>query len=1395
MLKSGFKTHRGHVEFQMYGPTDAELKGLSKYFGKHVSTKGLNNALDEDAIFNNFFNATLIKKLGDGSKQKTQSSPWVPDKAELKKLFDVGISHYILFTMFELRATLHITTLIGIIARAVIFYDPKRPVRIYTTNPIPQRVWDKILHYWCQVSKIERYQKNASDPVAAEAYKDTFSALDPWAGEGLELKTIDGSTLREYLRAEEPLPSPSYWANHDPNKKSIFNIIRNVPGYDIFAVLARHIKIKHLGSFADLLVYLVENNKLKRQGAINADTKGAAKGRPLLGALAYLVFGAEEDVQGPLVNPLQWPVQLLDVAVQDLGIHGKTFKHGSGIQQLTLRIPPPPNGEKVLTWDVPNKARLLGRGKFSIHISEYIEIVCEWLALPDPRRPVVYHIQFANDKFETEGFPVNIVDMMAAFDGVSVDFATAATEALLPGSFNAEKPLGDSVEFSEAGFTLCRDLRGARGLRLHGVFGKFSLVNVPDWRPFREYAGKPRLEGFLGDVQIPSPTIRLALSDLQLVLWDKVKLEHVTLDAGSTSKSGLDFTFGAQLKLDEHTLFTSLGYLEKLPYGGITDEKGGLVDTTGWFIEATYDGDIDPLAIVRDLTGRDTGSELSNLNVRNVPSPDKEHGIVISNLVISLQKSTGSGTIHIAADTDWGIFDHIELAATYSGPNSWGFCIGLQFKDNLLSLIPTELTQGFGKFVEVNDTFVAFYVGKIRTQEAGPMNKRLPPPPGSRTVKASNLQLALAVSTTLRVTDKLGMLKTWIGGGELELDGYVNSNSFGLSAKVLEKIQLGKDESTGEYDIVITGRLSVAAGPGFEVAIAGDMDIRCPLVTRDLIMLRNTGFVLKTDGGVGVRGQVLGTLRDLFGIEGLEADGLSIEAIFSGKANVPELLSFTGRLKLRSENAGGHIALYYAKHSLSDCYFAGRLENLDMAVLLKFFLAPSGLPTAAWDFLKGKFVIDKLRLEAALKDVEIEQLGINVKQGFFYEASLYIDAGSSPWHRYSCFEVRSKMLRFTTMMSPLFFGGSETFFSLKRGSLKAIDYLLTRKGDMDPDMMHNGPVISISTREGDTPVFMTGDLTFIGFRSYVRATGNKDGFDFATGGSFKIEGLGLTAGAGVGVTVYLRPDEHIAGGTLKLNFDASLSLPKMSLSGLNLNIDLPKVSVDLVGFAATLDVEVGWANSANGLKANLAYTAKALGLTETFTIGFSLTPEELGSLRDVGQMVIKDFLAEFGKSAFKIIGKAADKVVTLVKNTFSMVGKAVLEASTILCDMFPENIIRSVGREQLGIEKQYFMSAVMDVIQRVHDYDSVEAMRITGELYGIPMGIEDLHRCIQEQVDAEPHSRSLYPPQRTDAGLGRKSAPGFSLDDQPSPSLVNKAADTSSTGSDDESDESLLSKP
>jgi hypothetical protein len=99
-------------------------------------------------------------------------------------------------------------------------------------------------------------------------------------------------------------------------------------------------KLKHISSFRELLVYLVASKNLTRQDAINASIKGCISshptlsGLPTLGALAYLILGIDGSdcvlktlplnfvrdtklLSSFVANPLQWPVHVLDVVVYD----------------------------------------------------------------------------------------------------------------------------------------------------------------------------------------------------------------------------------------------------------------------------------------------------------------------------------------------------------------------------------------------------------------------------------------------------------------------------------------------------------------------------------------------------------------------------------------------------------------------------------------------------------------------------------------------------------------------------------------------------------------------------------------------------------------------------------------------------------------------------------------------------------------------------------------------------------------------------------------------------------------------------------------------------------------------------------------------------------------------
>jgi hypothetical protein len=134
--------------------------------------------------------------------------------------------------------------------------------------------------------------------------------------------------------------------------------------------------------------------------------------------------------------------------------------------------------------------------------------------MPSQTRPVVYHVEFADENYTAAAHEMNILEMLSAFDGVAVDLGLAVADLVLPGLIDPAKPLGNNLKLTEPGFTLCRDFNHAKDLRLHGFFGRFSVDGVPAWTPFSSNAGKSGLEGFLAKIQIPTPSIRLCVQDL-----------------------------------------------------------------------------------------------------------------------------------------------------------------------------------------------------------------------------------------------------------------------------------------------------------------------------------------------------------------------------------------------------------------------------------------------------------------------------------------------------------------------------------------------------------------------------------------------------------------------------------------------------------------------------------------------------------------------------------------------------------------------------------------------------------------------------------------------------------------------------------------------------------------
>ena len=216
-----------------------------------------------------------------------------------------------------------------------------------------------------------------------------------------------------------------------------------------------------------------------------------------------------------------------------------------------------------------------------------------------------------------------------------------------------------------------------------------------------------------------------ASSDLHLEIWHdkKLRLERVTLQAGYEAQVGFNFNFGSEFYIDEHIILATMGYGRLLSRGFFGDVSttghqalGGAEN--GWLIKAKYGDNIDLLAIARRLMGMELADSINDTKMEKLET-DKSKGVVISNLVVALQHANSGGSIYISADTEWAVFKHVELAATYSaGISLWGFCLHMALRDDLLSLIPVECLQKFREWIKLNDVAVALYFGKVNTAKA-----------------------------------------------------------------------------------------------------------------------------------------------------------------------------------------------------------------------------------------------------------------------------------------------------------------------------------------------------------------------------------------------------------------------------------------------------------------------------------------------------------------------------------------------------------------------------------------------------------------------------------------------------------------------------------------------------
>ena len=406
-----------------------------------------------------------------------------------------------------------------------------------------------------------------------------------------------------------------------------------------------------------------------------------------------------------------------------------------------------------------------------------------------------------------------------------------------------------------------------------------------------------------------------------------------------------------------------------------------------------------------------------------------------------------------------------------------------------------------------------------------------------------------------------------------------------------------------------------------------------------------------------------------------------------------------------------------------------------MAAIIKFFLKKQDLPNIAEQFLQGNVIINTLELEAALSDMYVKQLNLQVQQGFFFEASLYArgmsqpeqksqaykanrtTAGSFQWSGYTCIEIRPGAFQFIMMMSPLQFAtNSQTFFSLTRGALSAADYGIPKpKGKVDENMLKSGPVIYISNKNKERPLFMTAHLQLIAFTMDLTAVGDQNGFIINFQTSLDMGQLGL-GGDSASLTASGRvvPNQR-ASFTLTITANISLTIPGIPLSGFNQNMFLPGKSLSSVGFSIAFSFEIGWPNTGTGFSLNLTAKVNALGKSfDVINVAVNLHPEQLDTLAKVANAAVQGFKDQFANSLKKSLeGLSIDQIGNFIKEHFNLGGKDLVTAVSVFSNTQPQDVIERLGTGILGLAS---FKEVLDLVSK-YGLDAETATKIALKLF------------------------------------------------------------------------------
>ena len=423
----------------------------------------------------------------------------------------------------------------------------------------------------------------------------------------------------------------------------------------------------------------------------------------------------------------------------------------------------------------------------------------------------------------------------------------------------------------------------------------------------------------------PSDVAFVVSSELDLMIWDapSVRIDELSLSYSYSRGAGSDVIFHSILNIGEAALDTNITYngpgassaLNMATTNPSTPATTQMANRAGsWAITSTYDGTISFFNIIKRLSGLDLQEKLSGNDLTVIR---KVLDVNISKLTLSLTKQQDAASIFLQARTDWLVFESLAIAAS-KDTLGWGFSLGLACQDNLLALLPSDFAQNLSDYVKVNDTVVAIFLGELDPVVFPPLATLVPRPQWA----GNGIGGGVAVATTVKIdnTTKLKVIGMLLSKADIQVVGVIKNDLFSLSVRVKSfSLLQNKLQIAGDFVVLSDTQTKLFIGirgtpPECLLFVTIDADSTLgtfsfdlgPEITQDRIAgAIDFGLDISNPALIGLsfKVAVLGPLRDLFRVKGLQVSNFVVTATFPpAQEFIPSMLGISGAIQIASLN-------------------------------------------------------------------------------------------------------------------------------------------------------------------------------------------------------------------------------------------------------------------------------------------------------------------------------------------------------------------------------------------------------------------------------------------------------------------------------------------------------------